>query len=526
MIGPLQLVFALAFTAPPDVRTWVDDGFVDDAAPLVVPEEHAWSENDCPRTDDERARTLVERAGTDVARLAELARAWTSAGDDRAAELAWTRVLSLAPDDEAAHAGLHHFRYGGRWFTTREELLRFQRAEDDTMLRERGLVRWRARWVLPHERDWLAAGCTQETDGRWIAPFTRKRLERERALAAQGATRQDLVWVPPNERALADRGLWKCGDTWLDAREADAWHAKLEQPWRVVGEHFVLASTTPRAELDDLLRTADSTWDELVRIFGTAPGAAPCTLDLLGPANDHPTVLCLNSLAQYNAFAGGDPTSGRPLPELEGFSSLHYAFFAEAWFDFEVEPPLHRGAGVAFSDSSDPVLAPYGPFSVRHAAAQSFVEAIDPSWRALAAVPSEGLLARSFWSEKRVPRWLRYGAASHVERFAADPSAADPHSIRAWALANLREHGGPRPAEEVFAFALSTAEPARSVQMIHTAGLFVAYLLDGGDARASDALRAFQEALRGRGPTREKALELERVLRDAEPRVREFAGLR
>ncbi|MBK9388624.1 MAG: hypothetical protein IPN34_27750, partial [Planctomycetes bacterium] len=95
---------------------------------------------------------------------------------------------------------------------------------------------------------------------------------------------------------------------------------------------------------------------------------------------------------------------------------MHYAFFAEAWFDFTQEPPLHRGAGVAFSEPTDPVLAPYGTFSVRHAAAQSFVEAIDPSWRALSSVPTQGLVANAFWSEKRIPRWLRYGAASYVER--------------------------------------------------------------------------------------------------------------
>lgn len=474
---------------------------------------------------DARAAERIARAGADVARLAELARAWSSTGDERAAMEAWTRVLALAPDDAAAHEGLRHLRYAERWFATRTELLRFQRAEDETMLRERGLVRWRARWVLPHERDWLAAGCRQEADGRWSAPHTRARLERERELASKGWTQRDLEWIPPGERALAERGLWKCGDSWFDAESADAYHAKFEQPWLVSGEHFVLASTNARAELDALARAADATWNDLVRLFGVVPGAEPCSLDLLGPRSDRPTVLCLRSLAQYNEFAGGDPTTGRPLPELEGFSSLHYAFFAEAWFDFTKEPPLHRGAGVAFAERTDPVLAPFGPFAVRHAAAQSFVEAIDPSWRALAAVPSRGLLAPAFWSEKRIPRWLRYGAASHAERFFVDRGADDPFGVRNWALANLREHGALRSIPDVFTFALSTADIARSVQTIHEAGLLVAYLLDGGDERATAALKAFQDALRRHAATAGPARALERALLDAEPRIRAFAGL-
>ena len=62
---------------------------------------------------------------------------------------------------------------------------------------------------------------------------------------------------------------------------------------------------------------------------------------------------------------------------------------------FEFDPPLSelpggtnliaqfRGAGVCYWDTLTESLAPYGQHAVRHAAAQSYVEAIDPSWNAV-----------------------------------------------------------------------------------------------------------------------------------------------
>ncbi|MBI5361585.1 MAG: hypothetical protein HZA53_00310 [Planctomycetes bacterium] len=467
----------------------------------------------------------VTRAGADRDVLARLARAWSAVGAERAADAAWTRVLALAPDDEEAHRGLHHLRYADRWFETWTALARFQRAEDELALRERGLVRWRSRWVRPEERDWLDAGCSKDASGRWLSADTRGRLAREALLAAQGWTRRGLEWIAPNERADAEQGRVKCGDTWVAPEAADECRGELAHPWLVEGEHFVVATTLPRAEHAFVRSEADAAFDDLVRLFGVTPGFAPCTIDLLGPRCDRPTLLVVRSIAQYNAFAAGDAATNTPPPELEGFSSLHYAFFAESWFDFTPTPPAHRAAGVAFHEPENPVLAPYGRHAVRHAAAQSFVEAIDPSWHALSALPSAGMRPAAFWSEKRVPRWLRYGAASYVERFFVDRASADPLWARRWALANLKEQGGLRPLRDTFEFRLALDDVPSSARRIHEAGLVVAFVLDGGDERVGAALRAFQAALRAHAPASDAARELERVLIDREAELRAFAGL-
>lgn len=473
-------------------------------------------------------KDALQKAGADVARLLELARAWSSAGQEDGAASAFQRVLDLDAKNVDAHEGLRHHLYDGKWFETYTALSKYRRAEDDRMLKEKGLVRFGDRWVEPDARDWLQFGVTQDASGAWVNPTTAHRVARERELVAQGCEQQDLAWIPPAEFEAWRKGLWKCGEQWLDQAGADAYHASIATPWVAPSEHFVVVSTLPRADVEWVKFWADATFADLVRVFGVAPGERPTPLDLRGPRRDKPTLACFRSIAQYNDFAAGNPAERRAVTELEGFSSVHYAFFAEAYFDAAAEPPCHRGSGVAFWEKTDPALAPFGQHSIRHAAAQSFVEAIDPSWRALMDAATNGLQPQSFWGEKQIPRWLRYGAASYVERWFVDANVGqggDPKWSRTWALANLKEKGGLEPLDKVFAFALSLDDVAGSARAIHEAGLLVAFVLDGGDAKVGAAHQAFKDALkRGRG-VKEAATALEKELARARPAIERFAGL-
>jgi hypothetical protein len=110
-----------------------------------------------PKTDQ---REAIAKADKDVPRLLELARAWSAAGDEPAAQAAYARVLAVDAANEEAHQGLRHHRYDGKWFETYAALARHRRAEEDRMLREKGLVRFGEQWVKPEEKTWLAAvGC-------------------------------------------------------------------------------------------------------------------------------------------------------------------------------------------------------------------------------------------------------------------------------------------------------------------------------------------------------------------------------
>src|SRR5689334_10049461 len=137
-----------------------------------------------------------------------------------------------------------------------------------------------------------------------------------------------------------------------------------------------------------------------------------------------PYFVVLNSLAQYNQAAGGQPPV---FQESEGFSSLHGAYFADQTIDGSQKPPQYAGTGVSFWDRKDAKLKEWGPYWLRWAAGQSFVDAIDPSWSFIGDVILSASgggprpEAPEFWNEKKIPRWLRYGAASYVERYMKSP---------------------------------------------------------------------------------------------------------
>jgi hypothetical protein len=470
----------------------------------------------------------IRTAGKDVAKLLELARSWSSAGDERAACAAWSRVLDLDAQNEEAHKGLRHHAYAGRWFETYGALYRHRREEEQRMLAEKGLVRFRDGWVPEADLRYVALGFDKDADGAWCNPATLARLQREKELVAQGWQQQDLTWVPPAEFDSWRKGLWKCGDRWLDKAAANAHHAQLASWWEVPGEHFVVCSTLDRDSVDWAKWYADQTYRDLVRIFGVEPGREPSTLDLLGTARDKPTVVVLADMDQYNAFAAGSTEERRAPTELEGFSSLHYAFFASTWFEPRDGAATHRGCGVAFWARNDTRLAGYGQHAIRHAAAQSYIEAIDPSFGAVGASGGNvnAFQNAAFWNEKRIPRWLRYGAASYCERYFIDDSGkntGDTRWARKWGFANLEGAGGVGSLETLFAFGLTLDDIPASTKLIHDAGAVVAYLLDGGDAKVVAAHEALRRALAEGADTSKSVEALHKALLASERELRKFA---
>ncbi len=288
--------------------------------------------------------------------------------------------------------------------------------------------------------------------------------------------------------------------------------------WQLEGEHFRVATTVDRDSAAWIPWWADQTWPDLVRLFGRAPEVKPL-------------LVCVRDIPQYNVFAGGDPAAGRAPNEAHGWSSIHYAFFADAYLDQALEPLLWRGAGACYWDTGDPALSPYGQHAVRHAAAHSFVEEFDPSWDYVSQVVTSGQTFQSppFWREKRIPLWLRYGAASYVERFfrdlSVDQESGDPWWARKWALQNLSQAGGMRPLEEVFRYTPDPNQPEDGGRWIGETGLLVSFLLDGGCQALEEVHAAFKAAIAagdGEGIATTTA-ELERALLSQESALRSWA---
>lgn len=349
-----------------------------------------------------------------------------------------------------------------------------------------------------------ATGRTRNEDGDWLTAEEQKRLK-------DGWTRQDLEWVSPEDVENAKQGKWKCGDKWLTLDEANEYHSKVGTWWRLRGQHFDVYSTCKRDVALEAVKETDSTFAHLERIFGRVPPMRPI-------------VLVLNSGEQYNSFANGD---GRSSPDLRGLSSAHGAFFAELWNE-PFERGSYAGAGVGYLDASSDAGWSYGRTFVRHAAGQSFAEALDPSVETVATLTSKRWkpdeLATAFWGEKKLPQWFRYGAAAYVERYFQDPTSRDPKSLLKWSVQNIANKGGLDPLKKVWGFEFG-GDAQADAKLINECGLIVAFALDGGVASVGQKLAEVRAALKT-GKNLDKALAaLEDELKKNEAKLREFAGL-
>jgi len=425
-------------------------------------------------------------AGRDVGKLWALSEWCQENGLDAEAKVVLQKIITIDPDHEGAHRALRHHNYDGKWFESYAAMSKYRR-EQAAEMAAKGLGRLGDDWVPLADIPFLKLGWVKGDDGQWVSKRKLEARVQEAKYAAEGWQQQDLTWISPDDFDKWRSGLLKCGDEWLGMEDANAYHSKMGQWWTLPGERFIVYSTCDRATSESAVWHADSTFDDLARIFGLQP-------------DDKPRLAVLSSIAQYNEFAAGSQESQRPPADLDGYASCHYAFYADAWFEMAGGEPEYMSGGACYWDTSDPNLAAFGRLASKHAAAQSYVEAIDPSWNAIsAAIASQGqdFQTAAFWAEKKIPRWLRYGAASYVERFFADPSVGeggDPFQMRAWAIGNIRNQGGLRELDEVFRFRLDPADP--SGKLIAEAGLLVSFMLDGDCTPVENAHRRFKSCLR------------------------------
>jgi len=352
--------------------------------------------------------------------------------------------------------------------------------------------------------------------------------EQEQARLAEGWRRQDFEWIPPDEVANLDQGLWKCGGEWMSLERANAYHARLDTWWRIPGEHTVLYTTLSRHDAETALAGIEDAHADLVRLFGVEPPAKPL-------------VVALDSREQYLAFTGGDVEKGEPGRSFFGLHLLHGAYYADNWFD---EAGRSMRAGVAYWAIGDAKEGSFGTLWIRHALGQAFAEGLDASPEALAE--RSELLAKDrdvgfdwalrFWEEKVLPDWLRQGAAVYVERYYVDDVAAadgDPLWARKWSVQNIESRGGFEGVGRVVSGRLRIDQPEESAKWINQCGLLVAFLLDGEDktvtkahGKVIDALAKFAKDPDKSRKGLEKAVEgLEKALEKQEKKLREFAGL-
>lgn len=468
------------------------------------------SELSVSETDKEAEYTKKrEEAGKDIQKLWDLY-VWCDAnGLDKQGRSCLRAVLKEDDSHRRAHEELGHLEYDGKWFTTQKKLDKYKKEEEERIAEEEGLVRYEGEWVPEEHVPFLEQGLTLDPDGNWVNAEELEKIE-------AGWVRQDMLWVSPEEKQHIDEGLWKCGDEWKTLEEANEYHRKVDRMWVIPTESYILHTSCSREVATKALDHMERVLRDLKGVFGTLPTS---------PVH----VVLLRNQIQYNGFAAGE---GHNSPaEVKGLSSIHYSFFADGWFD--EESAEFFGAGVGVWDSSAEHGDTWGLHSVRHAAALSLTEAMDPSPKHLAKVKKGGLdkyEAKVFWDEKTFPDWFRYGAASYAERYFVDQfvkSGGNYNWARDWSIENLKAKGGLHSLEDLFASQLSAERPEDSIRLLNEYGLILSFAIDGKCEPIQSAYVKLKDAIAKNDP---KALAkafkgLEETITDNEKALRAYAGL-
>jgi hypothetical protein len=416
-------------------------------------------------------------------------------------------ILKLDDRDKRAHELLGEVFYDGKWFPNEKKVEEYKQKELEAKAKSSGKVIYKGELVDPADVPFLEKGLTKTEDGRWVNAEEEKKIK-------EGWVRQDLEWIPPAEVPQKEKGLWKCGENWLATAEADKFHSEVGRWWRIPSDHFVLYSTCSRAVSEQALLKMESAYRELARVYGRNP----TTQVVVG---------LLNSRDQYGLFARGE--AGIPQPEARGLSSVHGSFMGESWLE-----PVDAGfpmAGVAYWDVSNAKDKAFGEMFARHAAGQSFAEALDPSPKTLAKIQKSQLSAAlgvEFWAEKKIPEWFRFGAAAYVERYMLDnlvEAGGDPQWRFKWSVENLTNKGGLDPLDRIFEFKVSVDDIDGSNKLINESGLLVAFVLDGKCPSVIEKHGALKEAIKSGKDIEKAGKALAEELKKNEPKLRAFANL-
>jgi hypothetical protein len=426
-----------------------------------------------------------------------------SNGLDKDGRTVLRKILKLDDKQKKAHELLGELEFDGKWFPNQKKLDEYKAKKLEEDAKKAGKVVYKGEIVDPADVPYLEKGMKKLEDGRWVDAEEHKRV-------TEGWVKQDFEWVAPADAPNIAKGLWKCGDKWLTEAEANTFHSEIGKWWKIPADHFVVYSTCDRALALKARDECDRAYRECNRVLGKVP-TSPVA------------ILILRSAEQYNGFAGSQGI------ELRGFSSIHGATVAEIWAE-----PLQAGmtsSGFCFWDASNEKENAFGPMYVRHAAAQSIAEAMDPSPKTLAALAAQKPGAdpqKDWWAEKKLPQWFRYGLCGYAERYMVDQfvkPGGDANWMRKWSIENIANKGGIDPLDQIFGLGLTLEDIPKSQKLLNEAGLLLSFVVDGKCAAVTKEHAALKDALMNGKEIKGPMKNLEEAIRKNEEALRKYAGI-
>ena len=414
-------------------------------------------------------------------------------------------IVKVDPDHAEAREALGHVAYEDKWFDSERKRDKYV----EKVAKERGYVKYDGKWVPPADVPFLEKGMERDAKGDWFDPVEKQRL-------ADGWKKQDLTWVEPDELSKMDEGLWKCDDKWLSLADANTFHDDYESPWRIPTKRAVVWSTATRETALLAAEQADQAWYDMQKVFGFG-GEVPIPF------------MVVQNEEQYLQFMDGSEEYELPQLDPLAMSAMVRSSFADLWFDFENES--YHGMGVTYWDADNPNGAAFGKHDARFAYGLSFVESVDPAFGVYDDVFKAGEVEPQFVMDRinahKLPRWFRWGAANYASRWFKDnqvQKGGDPLWAFKWSASNLNGQGGMSDLGDVFEFEAS-AQNENTATLILTAGLLVAYIVDGKDPELSKLHSQLQSAIEKREDTEKIFSSIRKALNDQEEKIRAFAGV-
>jgi len=459
------------------------------------------------RVDDEFDRRL-EEAGKDVEKLWELYLWCESSERNKEARKVALKVIREEPDHEEARAALGHQYFDGQWFKTQKKLDAYKKKEEKRIAKEKGLVRYKDEWVPKEDVEFLEKGMMRDEDGKWVSAEEYKRI-------SEGWVRHDLEWIHPDELPNVEKGLFKCGSEWLSEEDANEYHKSLNRWWKIPSDHFVLWGTLDRKVMLQVMDEMERASRDMARIYGQFPAE---------PVN----VMMLRDADQYGAFAAGSDSDQHPATEVRGLSSIHYAFFADAYFS---QDEGFIGMGAGYWDASTENGPKFGVHSCRAALGFSLADAMDPSPKAIERVLKTGNITESYinayFDEKRIPAWFSTGAAVYLERYYEDNLVAKGGNQwwpREWSISNIANKGGMDSLGQIFDLELNAGDPSTG-KLMNEAGLLMAFMIDSDCAPVKTKHAELKQKLKAGEDVKGVVRELQKLLEKHEKDLLKFAGL-
>jgi len=383
----------------------------------------------------------------------------------------YQNVLKIKADHEGANKALGNELFEGKWVTAKDAAAARKKALD-AEYKAKGMVEVAGVWV---DKDHVADA------KRGIFHFENDLVTKEEMAAlGTGMVRHPVTGQIIEAKHLEDAKARKfpigTEGRWADEKDADSFHADIQKPWIVRTAYCNLVGTLPIAKLEQMKALADRAV-ERARVLMNS--------QMPSPAN-RPTVVVAATDDEFTTYGRqiGDETSafGAFLAAEQARMRLEY--------QGEVRP--------AVCNAKDENWAPY---YLRHAAGLAYANGLGAD------------------SGAELPLWFVHAFGGYASRFDDDNAATsfgEQHIAK----------GGVKDLKGWFnSFALNgEMEPKQLDFNVFQAGLLLAFVVQGGDAKVTEAMQEVAASVAGgKSKTVDKAVEkLRAMLTGKEDALRDF----